>query len=362
MKNKLRISTAIVSAIAMFTPIVANATMIGGDAASYQGVIDMDAYSKSGATFLIEKATEGSGYVNKYADVNIQNAVNRGMRVGTYHFARPEKSSSASEAEWFISQTRGYIEQHVLPILDWEPSTYASGRGYDCSVSYALDWLQRVEKAYGVKPLIYMNANTLRSCDWTPVANSGYGLWLAGYVRNNGNLANVPSNPYGSGAFPFIAMWQWTSRANNGAWVGDANVFYGDESQWDAYAGGSPQKPDGTGTASKPSQNASKPNTSNSNNTATSCVVLRRNQYVTMFWRDWWNVRVPSGNVNRVYPGDRICHVGNNQTISQSRTYRVRSGDTLGSIAARLGISTSQLSGYRSGNPNLIYPGELLRY
>ena len=40
----------------------------------------------------------------------------------------------------------------------------------------------------------------------------------------------------------------------------------------------------------------------------------------------------------------------------------VRSGDTLSGIAARLGISYTQLSGYRSGNPNVIYPGEVLRY
>ncbi|MEQ6137978.1 hypothetical protein ABKP74_03475 [Bifidobacterium breve] len=35
---------------------------------------------------------------------------------------------------------------------------------------------------------------------------------------------------------------------------------------------------------------------------------------------------------------------------------------TAGSDAARLGISYTQLTGYRSGNPNVIYPGEVLRY
>ncbi|MCM0689938.1 LysM peptidoglycan-binding domain-containing protein [Bifidobacterium sp. M3-N-101] len=40
----------------------------------------------------------------------------------------------------------------------------------------------------------------------------------------------------------------------------------------------------------------------------------------------------------------------------------MRSGDTLSSIAARLGIQWTQLHGYRSGNPNFIYPGEVLTY
>lgn len=44
-------------------------------------------------------------------------------------------------------------------------------------------------------------------------------------------------------------------------------------------------------------------------------------------------------------------------------TYTVQKGDTLSGIASKLGLgSYNQLSGYRSGNPNLIYPGEVLSY
>ena len=47
------------------------------------------------------------------------------------------------------------------------------------------------------------------------------------------------------------------------------------------------------------------------------------------------------------------------------RSYVVRPGDTLSGIAQRLLGSASaypSLSGYRSGNPNRIYPGEVIRY
>ena len=40
--------------------------------------------------------------------------------------------------------------------------------------------------------------------------------------------------------------------------------------------------------------------------------------------------------------------------------YTVKSGDTLSRIASQYGVPLSQISGYRSGNPNLIYPGESL--
>lgn len=40
--------------------------------------------------------------------------------------------------------------------------------------------------------------------------------------------------------------------------------------------------------------------------------------------------------------------------------YTVKQGDTLSKIASQYGVPTSQISGYKSGNPNLIYPGEQL--
>lgn len=43
--------------------------------------------------------------------------------------------------------------------------------------------------------------------------------------------------------------------------------------------------------------------------------------------------------------------------------YTVKSGDNLSTIAKTLGLpSYNSLSGYRSGNPNLIFPGEVLNY
>lgn len=41
-------------------------------------------------------------------------------------------------------------------------------------------------------------------------------------------------------------------------------------------------------------------------------------------------------------------------------THTVKAGDTLTDIAQKFGVSTAQITGYRSGNPNLIFPGEVL--
>ena len=86
-------------------------------------------------------------------------------------------------------------------------------------------------------------------------------------------------------------------------------------------------------------------------------IAAEHNAYPLSAWS------VPSGNINLIYPGQVVTYAGSYQYQSAGgRAYTVRSDDTLTGIAARLGISWTQLTGYRSGNPSLIYPGEVLRY
>ncbi|RBT65430.1 LysM peptidoglycan-binding domain-containing protein [Enterococcus hirae] len=65
-------------------------------------------------------------------------------------------------------------------------------------------------------------------------------------------------------------------------------------------------------------------------------------------------------NPNMIYAG-QVLKV--NEKVSTTRTYTVRSGDNLSSIASRLG-TTYQALAQRNGlsNPNLIYPGQTLSY
>lgn len=66
-------------------------------------------------------------------------------------------------------------------------------------------------------------------------------------------------------------------------------------------------------------------------------------------------------NPNWIYPGQVLKISGSRQ--SSSRTYTVRSGDTLSGIASRLGVSWYSLKAKNGiGNANLIYPGQILAY
>ena len=338
---------AIAALLLAFPPCANAADMI--DVSSWQTGINV---TTSGAQIVVAKATEGIGYVNPDCDRVVQDALSAGQGVGVYHFAHTE-NDAVREANYFIDNTRGYIGKGINPILDWEPNSPGD-------VRWALTWLRTVEAAWDTKPIIYMNQFTENTYDWSSVVAGDYGLWIAAYPLGYTSIHgfNPPAAKPTLYHWPFAVAWQYTSTGYVGDWGGplDLSVVYGDLNTWYAYAGRGQSAPT---PAPHPTPQPGTPD----NTCDTNCVVIQSGQYVSMFWADWWNVSVPSGNPSIVYPGDRVCHNGSgNGTATTSRTYVVQSGDTLSGIAAYLGVSVYNITGYSSGNINLIYPGEVLYY
>lgn len=179
---------------------------------------------------VICKATEGGAYVDPMCDAHYQRAKNNHQRRGVYHFARPDLNPNGAidEADFFVDNCQGYIKDGIL-VLDWECAVW--------NVGWAKTWLDRVYSRTGVRPMIYMSASVVNGYDWSSVANAGYGLWIAGYP-NKYNVPNPPRPdeselPYAIGAWPFAAMWQYSSSAG----TLDRDIFYGDKNAWNAYAG-----------------------------------------------------------------------------------------------------------------------------
>lgn len=328
-----------------FAPAASAADMI--DVSNWQTGINV---TTSGAQIVVAKATEGIGYVNPDCDRVVQDALAAGQGVGVYHFAHTE-NDARREAQYFIDHTRGYIGKGINPILDWEPSA-------PWDTGWALTWLRTVAAAWDTKPIIYMNQFTENTYDWSAVVAEDYGLWIAAYTLGYTPIYgfNPPAAQPTLYHWPFAVAWQYTSTGYVGDWGGalDLSVVYGDLNTWYAYAGSGQVAPTPT---PHPTPQPSTPNTT----CDTNCVIIQSGQYVSMFWADWWNVTVPSGNPSIVYPGDKVCHNGDS-TATGSRTYVVQSGDTLSGIAAYLGVSMYNITGYSSGNMNLIYPGEVLCY
>ena len=422
-KNKSKLVMAMLAVIItmvalMSAPGLARADS-GMDVSKWQGCVasSQAATAKaSGVNFAFVKVTEGNGYTDNVADCTMQALKANGIRRGVYHFARPDLGNSPeAEADWFISQTRGYMHDGVIPVLDWEPSG-----SYKTQSWWALRWLQRVESAWGVKPIIYMSASVIKMTDWTAVANGDYGLWVAGYPRgyNGETLRNPGAVPYSVSPWQFAAAWQYSSTGHVPG-VGskiDVNWFYGDAGTWAKYAGSqpgtpaNPVKPSPTPQQGAPVGDAQSLATAvirgdygndpqrrqllgnryaevmaivnqrlgsatvvQQQTTAATRVTVRSGDTMsgiasrTGLWPlSRWSV--PSGDINRIYPGQVVTYNGGGSVATGSnappatRTVTVRAGDTLSGIAARLGVSCAQLTGYRSGNPNVIYPGEVLHY
>ena len=67
-------------------------------------------------------------------------------------------------------------------------------------------------------------------------------------------------------------------------------------------------------------------------------------------------------NPNLIYAG-QVLNVGGSGGGSTERNYTVKSGDALSVIAQNLGVSTQHLINTNGiSNPNLIYPGQVLKY
>ena len=203
--------------------------LYGYDLSSFQSVSTGD----SAKDFIICKATEGTGYVDKMCDKHYQRAKKKGKLLGVYHFARPDlnkgTAGAKAEAAYFVKNIKGYIKQAIL-VLDWEQP------GTTGQVSWAKAWLDEVYRLTKVRPLIYMSASVVNGNNWSSIA-SNYGLWIAGYPstynKKNPPTPTVKAMPYKTGAWKFWAIWQYSSSAG----TLDRNIANMDKKGWNAYAG-----------------------------------------------------------------------------------------------------------------------------
>lgn len=295
--------------IALVTILVAMACTINANAANMVDVSNWQYginVTTTGADVIVAKATEGTRYVNRDCDRVVQSALNSGKGAGVYHFAHTYDDPT-QEANHFLANTRKYIGKGVVPILDWEPEDPGN-------TAWAEVWLDRVEKAWGAKPVLYMNQGTENRFNWKPLVKKDYGLWIAAYPLGYTPIYgfNPPAKQPLLKNWDFAVAWQYTSSGRIDGWNGplDLTVIYGSLDTWRAYAGTMTSKPVPPAPAPAP-------------------------------------VRPQKPSPRPVPSGVGKCVVS-------------RRGDSLSAIASRMGVNWQSLTGYRSGNPNLIYPGETI--
>lgn len=323
------------------------------DVSTWQSVNSVDL---SGVDALICKATgsDAGNYVDAKCDQHYQRAKSQGKLLGVYHFANPNAGSAESQAQFFVDNIQGYIGEAIL-VLDWE-------YGDTSNVAWAKAWLDKVYSLTGVKPLVYMSGSVANSNDWSSVANAQYGLWEAYWPNKYQYSWDWPTSPdemtYGIGAWPFWAIWQFSSRDGQL----DCDVANMDRDGWMKYAAknGETKPAPAPAPAPKPEpkpnyiEHVVKPGETLSGIAA---------QYGTTYQK----IAADNGiaNPNLIYPNQVLKIYTNSAAPSPStKTYTVQPGDNLSSIAAKFGTTWQKIyddnKSVIGGNPNVIMPGMVL--
>jgi len=161
--------------------------------------------------FVIIKATEGASLFDDNFNDNFYQAKKNDLIRGAYHFYIPGVSAS-KQADFFLHQV--HLEPGDLPpVLDVEKAGNLSKNQIQKDV---LIWLNKVEKHYGVKPILYTSYKFKTDYLNDTIFNQ-YPYWIAHYY--------VKELQYKG---PWI-MWQHTDCGKVDGIRGhvDCNIFNG---------------------------------------------------------------------------------------------------------------------------------------
>ncbi|HEX6445666.1 MAG TPA: lysozyme [Streptosporangiales bacterium] len=213
-------------------PYLATSTVAGNDVSHWQGSINWKTVYADGARFSYAKATEGTTYRDPNFSANYLGAYKAGIIHGAYHFALPNKSSGATQANFFVAHGGGWSKNgRTLPgTLDIEYNPYGAtcyGLSKASMRSWIASFVNQYHKKTGRWAVIYTTTDWWKSC------TGNYGgfakndpLWIARYASSAGTL------PSGWG---FYTFWQ---RADSGKFPGDQDVFNGSMTRLKALANG----------------------------------------------------------------------------------------------------------------------------
>ena len=175
------------------------------------------------ADAIIVKATQGTGYVNPFCDIDYQAAKKAGKLLGVYHYAAG--GDPISEANYFLKNVKGYIHEAILG-LDWESAQNASWE----NPNWSRQFVNEVHRQTGVWPIIYVQFSAI----WQ-VANCAdtCGLWGAGYPWYTNSWTVPPFlSSYHFAPWKTLTGWQFTGNTE------DRSLFYVDANGWRAIAKG----------------------------------------------------------------------------------------------------------------------------
>lgn len=192
----------------------------GIDISHYQGEIQWDmlrnaTINNDPIRFVFIKATEGISLMDENFNENFYQAKNNDFIRGAYHFFTPD-CSPERQARYFLHQV--HLEPGDLPpVLDVEKIGNLSRQELRQRVKR---WLDIVENAYGVKPILYTGYK-FKTTYLNDTIFNAYPYWIAHYYVDRLRY----QGPW--------SFWQHTDRGRVAGITGDVdvNIFNGNLEQ-----------------------------------------------------------------------------------------------------------------------------------
>ena len=200
------------------------------DVSSHNGTLSEADYRelmKKGVGGVVVKLTEGTHYVNPYAESQIRNAQRVGLQVSAYAFSHYTSDETArAEARFFVEHAKRLnLPSNTVMVNDMEDNKMKDNINNNTQ-----SWTDEM-KRLGFSNLMYytsaswLDVNNLRGKG--PVQTSRFGLenfWVAQYPTPTLSTDGAKSLKYNSNA----GAWQFTSQAEllSGRHVFDHSVDY----------------------------------------------------------------------------------------------------------------------------------------
>ncbi len=189
--------------------------VFGIDVSHYQGKINWDSLQNGNKEFPLHfvfiRATAGKNGTDSRFKANWKSAGKHGFLKGAYHYYRPNENS-LKQAENFIDKVK-LKKGDLPPVLDIEQ--IPSEQSMDSLKSGLKRWIDKVEKHYGMKPIIYSGESFYT--DFLREEFKGYSLWIANYSF------------FAEEIRPEWLFWQFTDKATVNGIEGnvDVNIYNG---------------------------------------------------------------------------------------------------------------------------------------
>lgn len=180
----------------------------GIDVSSANGAVNWTSVRNAGIEFAYIKATEGTSVKDSRFNTNYPAAYHAGVIRGAAHFALPNLSTGAAQADYFASSGGAWSADNLtLPgAVDLEGNPYGGGYCYGLTQAGMRTWLHSFMDRYFARTARYAVVYTTLSW-WTTCTGNYTGLarnhplWIARWATTPGTLP---------GGWGFYTFWQYS--------------------------------------------------------------------------------------------------------------------------------------------------------